>query len=264
MRIFAAGKAGWRLIAVVGAVAVALAAWAQLAVNDGPELWTFEIVNSYPHDPGAFTQGLAIHNGSLYEGTGQYGASTLRRVDLASGRVEKSISLSNFHFGEGITILQDKIYQLTWQNNLTFIYDVATFERLGTLRNEGEGWGLTTNGSLLIVSDGSSSIRFHHPETFAEISRITVLADGQPVNRLNELEFVDGEIWANIWYQDRIARVSADTGEVLGWIDLSGLNPARRGSEDVLNGIAYDPSSDRLFVTGKNWPTLYEIEVGPQ
>lgn len=257
------GKAGLLLMAVIGTVAVVLAAWAQLTRDDGPELWTFDVVASYLHDSGAFTQGLAIHDGSLYEGTGQYGASTLRRVDLASGRIEKSIALSNFHFGEGITILHDKLYQLTWQNNLTFIYDLETFERIGTLRNEGEGWGLTTDGSRLIVSDGSSSIRFHHPDTFAETSRLTVLADGQPVNRLNELEFINGEIWANIWYQDRIARISADTGEVLGWIDLSGLNPSRRGSEDVLNGIAYDSSSERLFVTGKNWPTLYEIEVGP-
>ena len=260
----AAGKTGWLFIAVFGAVAVVLAAGAQLTINVGPERWTFEIAAIYPHDTGAFTQGLAVHNGSLYEGTGQYGASTLRRVDLVSGRIEKSTALSNFQFGEGITVLQDKIYQLTWQNNLVFIYDVATFERLGTLRNEGEGWGLTTDGARLIVSDGTSSLRFHDPETFAETGRVAVRSDGQPVSRINELEFVNGEIWANIWYQDQIARISAETGEVLGWIDLSGLNPSRSGSEDVLNGIAYDSESDRLFVTGKNWASLYEIEVGPR
>ena len=241
---------------------IVLTAWAQFAADGGPELMTFEVIATIPHEPAAFTQGLAIHDGQLYESTGQYGESTLRRVELATGRVEKMTALSNTYFGEGITIFGGRIYQLTWQNNLTLVYDIETFDRVGTLRYDGEGWGLTHDGTHLIVSDGSASIRFHDPETFEVVRRLSVHADGNPVNSLNELEYINGEIWANLWYQDRIVRISPETGAVLGWIDLSGLYPrSRRASEDVLNGIAYDADADRLFVTGKNWPWLYEIEI---
>ena len=251
--------------ALVVTVIIVLSAWAQLTPNDKPEAWTFEIVATIPHDPDAFTQGLLVHDGLLFESTGKYGESTLRQVELATGRVEKMISLSNYYFGEGITILGERLYQLTWRSNLTFIYDVDTLNREETLRNEGEGWGLTHDGTHLIVSDGSASIRFHDPGTFDVVKRLDVTDDGRPVNSLNELEYIDGEIWANLWHQNRIARISPETGSVLGWIDLSGLYPpSRRASQDVLNGIAYDADSDRLFVTGKNWPWLYEVKVGPR
>ncbi len=252
--------AGLLLVAVVAA----LTAWAQLAPDADRETWTFEILATIPHDPEAFTQGLVVHNGLLYESTGQYGESTIRQVELTTGRVEKLSALSSYYFGEGITVLGERLYQLTWRSNLTFVYDVETLDRVGTLRNEGEGWGLTDDGSKLIVSDGSATIRFHDPETFDVLSRLEVTDGGRVVTNLNELEFINGEIWANVWYQDRIARISPKTGSVLGWIDLSGLYPpSSRGPEDVLNGIAYDEDTGRLFVTGKNWAWLYEIEVGP-
>lgn len=241
---------------------IVLTAWAQFAKNGEPELWTFEIVATIPHEPTAFTQGLVIHSGQLYESTGQYGESSLRRVELATGRVGKLISLSDAYFGEGITIFGERLYQLTWQNNLALVYDVETLDRVGTYRYDGEGWGLTHDETHLIVSDGSATIRFHDPETFEVVRRLNVQADGKPVGSLNELEYIDGEIWANLWYQERIARISPETGAVLGWIDLSGLYPpSRRAPEDVLNGIAYDVEADRLYVTGKNWPWLYQIEV---
>ncbi|MEE8236761.1 MAG: glutaminyl-peptide cyclotransferase [Gammaproteobacteria bacterium] len=252
--------------AAIGTLLVAgiivLTAWAQFAANGETELWTYEIVATIPPEPTAFTQGLVIHDGRLYESTGQYGESTLRRLELATGRVEKQIALSSAYFGEGITIFGERLYQLTWQNNLALVYDVETFDRVGAYRYDGEGWGLTHDGTHLIVSDGSAAIRFHNPETFEVVRRLVVLADGQPVGSLNELEYINGEIWANLWYQDRIARISPETGAVLGWIDLSGLYPrSRRASEDVLNGIAYDAETDRLYVTGKNWPWLYQIAV---
>lgn len=222
----------------------------------------FEIVAVYPHDPNAFTQGLAIHAGQLYEGTGQYGASVLRRVDLTSGRPEKQRALPAQYFGEGIAILDGLVYQLTWQSGLVVVYDLETFELERTMRYDGEGWGLTHDGRQLIMSDGSATIRFRDPQTFAVTKEIEVRADGVPVNRLNELEYVDGEIWANIWYDDRIARISPASGEVLGFIDLGTLYPqTARGSEAVLNGIAYDAAAKRLFVTGKNWPQLFEIKL---
>lgn len=239
-------------------------AWAQFAPVEDTDNWGFETVAAYPHDPDAFTQGLLIHDGDVLESTGQYGASTLRRVDLETGRVEQMTALSRTHFGEGIALANDSIYQLTWQNRLVLVYNVDTLERTGSLRNEGEGWGLTYDGAQLIASDGSSILTFRDPETFSVIRQLNVHDNGSAVRNLNELEFIDGEIWANIWYRDEIARISPETGEVLGWIDLSTLYPrSQRGSEDVLNGIAYDSDSDRLFVTGKNWPRLFEITVGP-
>ena len=257
-------KVHWPLVTLLVAGIVVLTAWAQFAPSDEPPVWTFTVVTTIPHDPDAFTQGLIVHDGRLYESTGQYGESTLRRIDLATGRVEKMAALNNVYFGEGITILGDRLYQLTWQNNVVLVSDVDTLDRVATLRNDGEGWGLTHDGVHLIVSDGSPTLRFHDPETFELVRRLSVHAEGRPINNLNELEFINGEIWANVWYQDRLARISPETGTVLGWIDLSGLYPqSRRASEDVLNGIAYDADADRLFVTGKNWPLLYEIEVGP-
>jgi glutamine cyclotransferase len=252
---------GWVAVLGAAAVAIGLAAWPQLSGRRAGAA-AFTVVAVYPHDPAAFTQGLAIEAGRLYEGTGQYGASSVRRVDLASGRPEKLRALNPRYFGEGIAILDGLLYQLTWQNGVVVVYDLETFEVERTMQYEGEGWGLTHDGEQLIMSDGSATIRFRDPQTFAVTREIQVHADGAPVPKLNELEYIDGEIWANIWYDDRIARISPQDGEVLGFIDLSALYPQNaRSSEAVLNGIAYDAAAKRLFVTGKNWPQLYEIEV---
>jgi glutamine cyclotransferase len=252
----------WLAAGIVAAVAVAVAAWAQLGPRRAPEAAGFKVVAVYPHDAAAFTQGLAIEAGRLYEGTGQYGASTVRRVDLASGRPDKQRALGPRYFGEGIAILNGALYQLTWQNGVVVIYDLDTFEVERSVQYDGEGWGLTHDGRELIMSDGSATIRFRDPQSFSVTREIEVRSNGVPVTRLNELEYVDGEIWANIWYDDRIARISPADGKVLGFIDLATLYPqSARSSEAVLNGIAYDAAAKRLFVTGKNWPQLYEIEV---
>ena len=238
--------------------------WFQTTSNGGPREWGVNVVASYPHDPSAYTQGLTIYDGEMYEGTGQYGRSTLRRVELSTGVVERRKALRPEHFGEGIAVLNDELYQLTWKSGLAFVYDLESFALLRTFQIDGEGWGLTHDGERLILSDGSSELSFIDPASFEVIGRLSVRDAGQPVDQLNELEYIRGEIWANIWFDDRIVRISPDTGEVLGWIDLAGLYPrAQRGYEDVLNGIAFDPESERLFVTGKNWPRLYEIELVP-
>ena len=226
----------------------------------------YRIVAEYPHDPDAFTQGLSIHNGGLYEGTGLEGESTLRRVDLESGEVLQSRELDDEYFGEGIAVLNDRIYQLTWESGKGFVYDRETFELLGTFSYEGEGWGLTTDGERLIMSDGSNRLVFRDPETFAELGHIDVRDAGIPVSRLNELEYVEGEIWTNVWQTDRVARIDPASGLVTGWIDLSGLLSAEEREMhvvDVLNGIAYDAETGRVFVTGKLWPKLFEIELVP-
>jgi glutamine cyclotransferase len=252
----------WLAAGAVAVIAVGVAAWAQLATRRAPALAAFEVVAVYPHDANAFTQGLAIESGALYEGTGQYGASTVRRVDLASGRAEKQRALAPRYFGEGIAILDGLLYQLTWQNGVVIVYDLESFEVRRTMQYDGEGWGLTEDGTELIMSDGSATIRFRDPRTFAVTREIEVRDGGVPVTKLNELEYIDGEIWANIWYDDRIVRVAPASGAVLGYIDLAKLYPrSARASEAVLNGIAYDASAKRLFVTGKNWPQLYEIAV---
>ena len=230
-----------------------------------PPTYTFRIVNTYPHDPTAFTQGLVYEDGALYEGTGRWGESTLREVVLETGAVPRSRPLDAQYFGEGITLLDDKIYQLTWQEQTGFVYDRATFEPLQTFTYPTEGWGITHDGQRLIVSDGTSTIYFWDPAALQETGRITVRDHQGPLNRLNELEFVNGEIWANIWLTDLIARISPETGDVLGYIDLTGLldTSALAQPVDVLNGIAFDAESGRIFVTGKLWPTLFEIEVVP-
>jgi glutamine cyclotransferase len=227
----------------------------------------YHVVNVYPHDTSAFTQGLIYHEGQLYEGTGLNGESSLRRVELATGQVLQRIDLPDAYFGEGIALFDDRIYQLTWQNKVGLIYDRASFTQIGTWSYETEGWGLTHDGRQLIMSDGSATIRFLDPQTLAVQRSIQVRAEGQPLTRLNELEYIDGQIYANIWQTDWIVRIDPQSGAVTAWIDLSGLLPPeeRQPNTDVLNGIAYDPTTDRLFVTGKRWPKLYEIElVAPQ
>jgi glutamine cyclotransferase len=239
-----------------------LIAWLQFDPHGNSELWQVRVVAAYPHDPSAFTQGLAVNDGRMYEGTGQFGSSSVRRVEIATGRVELIVPLNQAYFGEGITILNGRLYQLTWQSRIGSIYELETLDVLDTFRYSGEGWGLTHDGEHLIVSDGSSSIRFLDPETFAVLKRLDVRENALPVTLLNELEYVDGEIWANVWHEDRIARISPISGEILGWIDLRGLySRSARGTEDVLNGIAFDSNTGRLFVTGKNWPQLFEIEI---
>lgn len=225
-------------------------------------LCTFRIVNQYPHDPGAFTQGLVVDAGTLIEGTGLRGRSTLRRVDIATGAVLQSLSLPAPFFGEGVTVFDERIVQLTWQSGIGLVFDRESFAPRGRFRYATEGWGLTHDGRRLIMSDGTATLHFLDPRTFALLERLTVRGENGPVERLNELEYVEGEIYANVWQSDFIARISPRTGEVLGWIDLRGLL-ALRPAPGVLNGIAYDPAHGRLFVTGKNWPLLFEIALEP-
>ncbi len=228
----------------------------------GPAVYGYRVVNAYPHDRQAYTQGLIYSDGFLYESTGLYGASSLRRVQLETGRVLARYSLDRRYFGEGITEWEGSLLQLTWTSNVGFIYDRSSLKVQGTFRYPGEGWGLTHDRKRLIMSDGTAVLRFLDPGSFRETGRLPVLDGVVPVAELNELEFVRGEIFANIYRTDRIARISPQTGRVVGWIDLGGLLPAQeRGNADVLNGIAYAGRGDRFFVTGKLWPKLFEIEL---
>jgi glutamine cyclotransferase len=226
----------------------------------------YVITHVYPHDPRAFTQGLEYRDGALFEGTGLNGRSTLRKVEIATGRVLQQAPIPADYFGEGITTWGQTILQLTWQSEVGFVYDRTTLRQLRTFRYTGEGWGLTHNTTHVIMSDGSASLRFLDPRTLTETHRLLVTDAGIPVRDLNELEWVSGEIYANVWQTDFVARISPTSGRVLGWIDLSGLlsRAEERGSVDVLNGIAYDAARGRLFVTGKLWPKLFEIQVVPR
>lgn len=222
----------------------------------------YQIVRSYPHDRQAFTQGLVYHGGFLYEGTGLNGKSSIRKVRLENGEVLQVQPLESRYFGEGIAIVGDRLIQLTWQTEVGFVYDLATFTRQQTFTYKGEGWGLTYDGTRLIMSDGTSWLRFVDPATLKETGRLQVKDAGRSVEEINELEMVKGELYANVWGTDRIARVSPKTGAILGWIDLKGLlSPRESVGVDVLNGIAYDAVGDRLFVTGKLWPRVFEIRV---
>ena len=223
----------------------------------------YQIVNIWPHDSNAFTQGLILMDGKLLESTGQEGFSSLRRVDLESGRVLKKVDVPVPYFAEGLAALNGKIYQLTWQHSIGFIYDAQTFDRLGEFNYQGEGWGLASDGQSLILSDGSSRLRFIDPNGFRVTRTITVTDGNQPVRELNELEYVNGEIYANVWHDNRIAMIDPHSGHVNGWIDLTGLMPdgELQDPEAVLNGIAYDQANDKLIVTGKLWPRVFEIKV---
>lgn len=226
--------------------------------------YSYRVVHSFPHDPDAYTQGLLYDNGFLYESTGQYGQSSLRKVELATGTIVQLHQLDDRFFAEGLALFGNRLLQLTWRANKGFAYRLDSFEQLAEFAYPTEGWGLTYDGELLVMSDGSATLYFRDPFTFAEAGRITIVAQGHPVSQLNELEWVAGEIFANIWQTDTIARIDPATGQVAGWIDLTGLlsDADRRGSNaEVLNGIAYDPEGERLFVTGKRWPKLYQIEL---
>ncbi len=226
-------------------------------------VYGYKIVHTYPHDRDAFTQGLLFDDGFLYEGTGLRGRSSLRKIELETGNVLRIYHLPRRFFGEGLTLWQDKLIQLTWHSGTGFVYDKEDFRLLKTFSYSGEGWGITHDGKALIVSDGTATLRFLDPRTFEEISRVQV-RDGQiPIAKLNELEYVRGEIYANVYLTDRIVRISPTTGTVVGWIDLQGLldrNELSRGA-GVLNGIAYDAEGNRLLVTGKRWPKLFEIKL---
>ena len=226
-------------------------------------VYGYEVVHAFPHDRDAYTQGLVFIDGKLLESTGQEGHSSLRRVEIETGRVLQKVDVDSPYFAEGITLLKGKIYQLTWQHQLGFVYDAWTFQRLGEFHYEGEGWGLANDGEFLILSDGSNRIRFLDPQTFEVRKTIAVLDWRAPVNELNELEYVQGEIYANIWHAERIARIDPRTGAVLGWIELTGLLARGEVSDEeaVLNGIAYDETNSRLFVTGKLWPKVFEIRL---
>lgn len=229
----------------------------------GPATVRPTVVRSYPHDPDAFTQGMLFVDGQLYEGTGIAGQSDVRQVDLVTGAVRRKREIPDPYFGEGIAALGGLLYQLTWKDGKAFVYDLATFAPRDTLSYYGEGWGLTTDGESLVMSDGTARLRFLDPKTFA-VRRTLDVRDGQsPVSQLNELEWVEGEILANVWQSDQIARINPATGLVTGWLDLTGLpRPAdRNGKEDVMNGVAYDAPTKKLYVTGKWWSRVYEIEM---
>lgn len=230
-----------------------------------PRQFTYTIVGTFPHDPAAFTQGLVFADGVLYEGTGLRGRSTVRRVDLLTGAVLQSASIAPELFGEGIAVVGNTIFQLTWRGRVGFVYDKATLRFQRRVTYATEGWGLTYDGTRLIMSDGTSTLYFRNPDTFAIQRQVTVQDADGPVAKLNELEYIGGEVYANVWQTDRIARIDPQTGRVLGWIDLSGLLAPedRRQPVDVLNGIAYDAEHDRLFVTGKLWPKVFEIQLVP-
>lgn len=232
-----------------------------------PQIYDYHIKNIFPHDPQAFTQGLVYWNGVLYEGTGLYGRSSLRKVEVETGAVLQQHDLDAEFFGEGIAVVGDRMFQLTWQNGVGFIYDRESFEELQRFSYATEGWGLTYDGEYLIMSDGTPTIYYLDPDTLQEIRRLHVMLEGRPLPRLNELEYVDGKILANVWQTDFIVQIDPETGVVDGVYDFTGLlqqGPPFQGSYDVLNGIAYDAENRRLFVTGKLWPYLFEVERIPR
>jgi glutamine cyclotransferase len=226
-------------------------------------IYGYEVVKVYPHDTESFTQGLVWNDGRMLESTGEVGHSSLRRVDVDTGKPMQKVDVPPPYFAEGLALLNGKLYQLTWQHQLGFVYDALSFDRVGQFNYNGEGWGLTTDGTSLILSDGSNRLRFLNPDNFQVTKTIAVVDGPTPIQELNELEYVKGEIYANVWHANRIARINPETGAVVGWIDLTGLLSSGEVTDDeaVLNGIAYDATNDRLFVTGKLWPKLFEIKL---
>ena len=253
------------LIGLAVAAAGLIAARVAQRMSSAPvPVYGFEIARVFPHDSKAFTQGILYDQGFLYESTGLEGASTLRKVDLETGKVLRIRALSSQYFGEGLALWDGRLIQLTWRSHRAFVYEKDTFRPAGEFRYETEGWGLTHDGRRLILSDGTERLHFLDPRTFKELRTLRVTDQGLAISHLNELEYVRGEIYANVWRTDRIARISPETGKVRAWIDLAGLlapEDARAGPADVLTGIAYDEKHDRLFVTGKFWPKLFEIRL---
>jgi glutamine cyclotransferase len=247
-----------RFLLAIGALCLWCAATAQAQMTQG-----YQVIHTYPHDTQAFTQGLIYIDGHLYESTGMVGRSSLRMEDVETGSILKFQDVPSPVFAEGLTDWGSTLIQLTWKNDEVLFYDRASFRLLRTVPHTGEGWGLTHDSKSLILSDGSATLHFLDPTTLREVRSITVKSHGKPVKQLNELEYIHGQIYANIWYEDRIARIDPATGKVVSWLDLGGLLPAsaRSGSGAVLNGIAYDAEHDRLFVTGKLWPKIFEIKL---
>ena len=254
------------LIAVFAMVLLPTLIVGQLSQKKKPPEYTYKVIHVFPHDPTAYTQGLVYRDGFLYEGTGLNGHSSLRKVELGTGKVLQRVDLEPQFFGEGITIFKNQIVELTWKSETGFIYNLSDFRLLRQFSYRGEGWGIATDGTDLFMSDGTPEIRVLGGSTLREKRRIRVHDGDTPIMQLNELEFVRGEIYANVWQTDRIARISPQTGKVVGWIDLSGLLSVvyRKEQDAVLNGIAYDPQGNRLFVTGKLWPSIFEIQLLPK
>jgi glutamine cyclotransferase len=228
-----------------------------------PALLTpYEVLGSYPHSEDAFVEGLVWHDGGFYESDGLNGRSTLRRLDFPSGEVVQKADIPREYFAEGLTLVDDRLIQLTWQNKKGFVYDRASFNVIGDFHYDTEGWGITYDGSALIMSDGSSNLFFLDPNDFSLQRTLPVTLDGRPIQRINELEWIKGEVWANVWQTDWIIRIDPSSGQVVGVLDMTGLLPGpRKDDDDVLNGIAYDPETDRTFVTGKDWPARFEIRL---
>lgn len=247
----------------LGLLAAALICVRLVSSQTSAPVHSYKVLAVYPHDTKAFTEGLQYTGGYLYEATGLNGESSIRKVNLTTGRVLKMLPISTFYFGEGITVLGDRLYELTYKNGIAFVYDAKTFEKINSFHYPGEGWALTSDRKHLIMSDGTSELRVLDPATFHEESRIAVHDGARPIKNLNELEYIEGEIWANIWTTNLIARIDPHTGRVNSWVDLSGLlkQSERTPDMDVLNGIAYDAKRKRIFVTGKRWPKLFEIQV---
>ena len=247
-------------------ISLLIAALLGIALADEPEVVGYELVRAYPHETDAFTQGLLFADGILVESTGLEGHSRLRKLSLRTGKPIQEIRLPDEVFAEGTALVGDRLYTLTYKAGKAFVFDARSLEHVGTFSYPGEGWGLTYDGERLVMSDGTAELRFIDPETFTELSRQTVTFRGEPLRQINELEYIDGKIWANVWMQDVLVRIDPETGAVDQVADLRGLFPRAQREQpyrDVLNGIAYEPNTDRLFVTGKNWPQLYEIRLVP-
>lgn len=251
-----------RLLALF-TLCLASSAYAQSAIP----VYGYKVLHTYPHDTGAYTEGFFYLNGYFYEGTGTVGQSSVRKVDIKTGEVVQQAHLPPPDYGEGIVAWKHKLIELTWQSHHGYIYDLDSFKRLGQFDYPGEGWALTENGRDILMSDGTPTIRVLDPETLKQVGHIDVTAAGTPLVNINEVEWVKGQIYANVWLTNRIARIDPASGKVVGWIDLTGLGPkadeTADPSNDVLNGIAYDAKHDRLFVTGKRWPLIYEIQLTP-
>lgn len=254
---------GLSLAVIMAGVVICLNSLTARQVGDSVPVYSYQVVNAWPHDAEAYTQGLVFHDGSLFESTGLRGASSLRRVELKTGKVKKKLDVARPYFAEGMTIFNDKIFQLTWQEQKGFVYDLKKFRQEGEFTYEGQGWGLTHDNQSLILSNGTHQLRFLDPTSFQVQRTISVYDNGQPLMELNELEYIKGEIYANVWKTDKIVRIDPATGKINAWIDMTGLHHQGddESLENCLNGIAYDAEGDRLFVTGKRWPQLFEIRL---
>lgn len=251
-------------VLVAGGVLVVIWSFGQMPTDSvSPTLYTYQIIKTHPHDTTAFTEGLVFNDGVLFESTGEYGSSSLRQVNLEDGVVQHEVLLPNQYFGEGLTVVNGSLVQLTWREKIGFIYDKETFGLLDNFSYSSEGWGLTFNGNNLIMSDGTSKLTFLDPVTFQMVEQVSIHDGNIPVTNINELEYVNGAVYANIWMQQKIAIINPQTGTVKGWIDLTGIYESNI-LDDVLNGIAFDSQTNRLFITGKDWPYLYEITITPK